>query len=188
MVRCQITLQHFVTNPLNTFLILRLKSPFWLDVFRIHCFWSSPNGSSQVLLKHPTVSECRKITWPLSDPYYLPPPCTMMFRTNAYTAQISMKAPSTTLPEDTSVLSRTSNGPFTRVTQQCQTTSLAATSKVMYTKHVLSIGDLKTDNFHCTQRIPKEFCVLWYLFHHDCRSVMKDMLVTYIVPYSNSNY
>ena len=65
----------------------------------------------------------------------------MMFRANVYTAQISMKVPSTMLSEDTSVVSRTSTGSCTRVT---------------YTKHVLSIGDLKTDNSECIQRIPKE--------------------------------
>jgi len=80
----------------------------------------------------------------------------MMFRANAYTAQIPMKVLSTVLPEDTSVLSRTSTGSCTRVTWQCQTISLVATSEAMYTKHVLSIGELKTDNFECIQRIPKE--------------------------------
>jgi len=33
MVRCQNTLQHLISNTLNTFLILRLKSPLWQDNF-----------------------------------------------------------------------------------------------------------------------------------------------------------
>ena len=90
---------------------------------------------------------------------------------------------------DSLLISGTSPGWPIRRTLQYQTTSLGATLKARYKKHIQPILLLLNGEFWgIFQGSLRKCYMLWQPLHHDCRSVLNNMVVTYKMSYLNSNY
>jgi hypothetical protein len=113
--------------------------------------------------------------------------CSMMRGATAHTEQIPCKLAWQCFQVDSFLISGISPGPSICLILQYWTTSFGAMSKARYNICILLLLVTYNSEFGFVQWILKEMLRVLTPFHHDGRSVLNDMVVTYEVSYSNSN-